>query len=278
MNKVERNHDLLELSKKTALITGASSGLGAEFANQLAAMGFDLILVARREDRLQQLGASIQANFGVETKILPADLSIQIDIERVIAVINQTSNIELLVNNAGFGLMEGFLKADIYKELAQMQVHMIAPVLLCRAVLPGMISRNKGAIINVSSIAGIIPVRSNLYGSSKAFLIIFTESLRDMLHNKNIQVQALCPGFTYTEFHDTSEYTNFSRESIPGFLWMTSKQVVKESLQDLHKNKVICIPGHFYRFAGILARNSFTAGLIKYIGNKILRRRKHLYK
>jgi uncharacterized protein len=269
---------LLEPSKKTALITGASSGLGAEFANQLAAKGFDLILVARREDRLQQLGTLIHANFGVETKILPADLSLQTDIERVISVINQTSNIELLVNNAGFGLMKGFLRADPDRELAQMQVHMIAPVLLCRAVLPGMISRNKGAIINVSSMAGIIPIRSSLYGSSKAFLIIFTESLRDMLHNKNIQVQALCPGFTFTEFHDTPEYKSFSRESIPGFLWMTSKQVVYESLQSLQKNKVICIPGHFYSFAGVLARNSFTAGLIKYAGNIILHRRKYLHK
>jgi hypothetical protein len=269
---------LIGISKKTALITGASSGLGAEFANQLAAMGFDLILVARREDRLQQLGASIQANFGVEIKILPADLSIQSEIERVISVINQTSNIELLVNNAGFGLMKGFLHADPDRELAQMQVHMIAPVLLCRAVLPGMISRNKGAIINVSSIAGIIPIRSILYGSSKAFLIIFTESLRDMLHHKNIYVQALCPGFTYTEFHDTPEYTNFSRESIPGFLWMSSQKVVKESLQSVHKNKVICIPGHFYRFVGVLARNSFTAGLIKYAARIVLHRRKYLNK
>lgn len=158
-----------------------------------------------------------------------------------------------------------------------MQVHMIAPVLLCRAVLPVMISRNKGAIINVSSMAGIIPIRSNLYGSSKAFLIIFTELLNDMLHNKNIQVQALCPGFTFTEFHDTPEYTNFSRESIPGFLWMTSKQVVNKSIKSLQRNKVICIPGHFYRFAGVLARNSFTAGLIKYAGRIVLRRRKYLH-
>jgi len=271
------NQELLGTSKKTALITGASSGLGTEFASQLAARGYDLILVARREDRLQQLGASIQADFGVETKIIAADLSIHSEVERVISVINQSTNIELLVNNAGFGLMKGFLHADPDRELAQMQVHMIAPVLLCRAVLPVMISRNKGAIVNVSSMAGIIPIRSNLYGSSKAFLIIFTESLKDMLHNKNIQVQALCPGFTFTEFHDTPEYTNFSRESIPGFLWMTSKQVVSESLQSLHSNKVICIPGHFYRFAGILAMNSITAGLIKYAARIVLRRRKYLH-
>ena len=276
-NHLERMLKLPDSSNKTALITGASSGLGADFANQLAAQGYDLILVARREERLVQLKSSLQSRYGVKTTILPADLSRMTDIEQVIGFINGASNIDLLVNNAGFGLRGRFWRREPEKELAMLQVHMTAPVLFCRAVLPGMISRNRGAIINVASIAGLIPVRSVLYGSSKAFLIIFSEALQDEIRDSDVRVQALCPGYFLTEFHDTSEYTNFSRDSIPKFLWMTSQQIVSESLKSLHKRKVICIPGNIYKFAGNLARNSMTAGLIKTAAQMFIGLRKHKY-
>src|SRR4030042_6394829 len=131
-----------EMISRTALITGASSGLGAEFANQLAAMSYDLILVARREERLEQVASSVRSNFGVKSITLAADLSVLDDIENVVHVINNTSNIEMLVNNAGFGTTGKFLRVDAEKELAMLQVHVTAPVMLCRAVLPGMIYRN----------------------------------------------------------------------------------------------------------------------------------------
>jgi hypothetical protein len=265
---------LLAPSNKTAIITGASAGLGAEFAVQLAEKGYDLVLVARREDRLNQLGETLQPKFGVKVIPVPADLSLIEDIEKVINVINETSNIELLINNAGFGTVGRFSRVEPSKELSMLQVHMIAPVMCCRAVLPGMISRNKGAIINVSSLAGLMPIRSVLYGSSKAFIVKFSEALQDELRDAHIQVQALCPGFFLSEFHDTSEYTQFSRSNIPNFLWMTSQQVVNESLESLEKNKVICIPGNLYSFVGALARNSITAGLIKSIARLVLRRRR----
>ena len=264
-----------EMISRTALITGASSGLGAEFANQLAAMSYDLILVARREERLEQVARSVRSNFGVKSITLAADLSVLDEIEKVIGVINNTSNLELLVNNAGFGTMGRFLRVDAEKELAMVQVHMTAPVMLCRAVLPDMISRNKGAIINVASIAGIIPIRSVLYGTSKAFLISFSEALQAELRNSEVRVQALCPGFIHTEFHDTSEYTRFSRASIPQFLWLQPQQVESESLKSLQGKKVICIPGFLYRFAGTVARNPLSSGLIILAARLILRKRKH---
>lgn len=266
---------MLETPNNTALITGASSGLGAEFAVQLAERGYDLILVARREDRLKELGDTLHSKYGVKFLPMALDLSLYEDIDKLINVVLEYSIIEILVNNAGFGTVGRFSRVEPNKELAMLNVHMVAPVMLCRAILPGMITRNKGSIINVSSFAGLMPIRSVLYGSSKSFLISFSEALQDELQDSQVHVQALCPGFFLSEFHDTKEYTQFSRSSIPRFLWMTSQQVVAQSLESVHKHGVICIPGNFYRFAGALARNSFTAGLIKSVAHLVLRRRKH---
>jgi len=266
---------LLESMNKTALITGASSGIGAEFAVQLAEKGYNLILVARREERLKQLGDELQGEYGIECTIIAVDLSLMENIEKIIDVININPNIELLINNAGFGTVGRFSKVEPGKELSMLYVHMVAPVMFCRAILPEMISRNKGAIINVSSLAGILPIRNVLYGSSKSFLVSFSLSLQDELRDTLIRVQALCPGFIYTEFHDTNEYTKFSRSNIPKFLWMTPEEVVKESLQSLNAKNVICIPGTLYRFMGALARNSITIGIIKSVARLVLRRRKY---
>jgi len=196
------------------------------------------------------------------------------DIDRLVSTINSLSNLELLVNNAGFGTVGRFHRVDTDKELAMVNVHMVAPVLLCRAALPGMISRNHGAIINVASIAGLIPIRNVLYYSSKAFLVNFTESLHAELRESQVRVQALCPGFVLTEFHDTGEYSRFLRTNVPRFLWMTAEQVALGSLKSLQHDNVICIPGFIYHFAGALARNSISASLIKFAAQLVLRRRK----
>jgi short-subunit dehydrogenase len=266
---------LLESSNRVALITGASAGIGAEFALQLAEKGYDLILVARREDRLKQLSEIINSKYGVTAIPLSADLSSMEGIERVISLIKTTSHLDLLINNAGFGTVGRFSRVDPNKELAMLHVHMLAPVMLCRSVLSGMISQNKGAIINVSSLAGIMPIRNVLYGSSKSFLVNFSLALQDELRDSPLRVQALCPGFILTEFHDTQEYTQFSRSSIPNFLWMTPQEVVRQSLKSLNQRKVICIPGTLYSIVGALAQNSITLGLIKSIARMILHRRKY---
>jgi short-subunit dehydrogenase len=264
---------MLDSAIKTALITGASSGLGAEFAHQLAVQGYRLILTARREHRLAELAGVIQTKYGTDVELLPADLSTTDGIEKVVLKITSLPSLDLLINNAGFGTTGRFSTVDPEKHETMVQVHVTAAVLLTRAALPGMISHKNGAIINVSSMAGIIPIRSVLYGTTKAFLISFSEALEDDLRSTGVHVQALCAGFTLTEFHETPEYTNFSHTSIPKFLWLTSEYVVRESLRSLHSHKVICIPGNIYRLAGALSRNSITAGLITSVTRLILNSR-----
>lgn len=250
-------------SVKTALITGASSSLGAEFARQLAAMGYNLVITARRADRLQQLSSELQSKLPIEIQIIPADLSKLPEIDALVSTITSLPRLDLLVNNAGFGTVGQFYRVDPQKELAMVNVHMVAPVLLTRAALPGMLSRDRGGIINVSSLAGLVPLRNVLYHSSKAFQVSFSEILHKELSGTHVYIQALCPGFVLTEFHDTLEYTRFSRNSVPHFLWMTPSQVVSASLKFLPRGKIICTPGAINRFAVSLACNSLSAGLIQ---------------
>ncbi len=265
---------MTEAATKTALITGASSGLGAEFALQLAGKGYNLVLAARRAERLQLLADSIRTKYPVQVTPLPADLSKVPDIEQLVSTINNLPNLDLLVNNAGFGTVGRFFRVEPAKQFAMLSVHMVAPVMLCRAVLPGMLARDHGAIINVSSLAGLIPIRNVLYHSTKAFLVSFSTGLRDELRDTQVHIQVLCPGYVFTEFHDSQEYSRSSRSSVPRFLWMTPAQVVSASLKTLQRPQLICIPGNIYSFAGILARNSFSAGLIRIVAQFILRKRK----
>lgn len=263
-----------ETTSKTALITGASSGLGAEFANQVAQLGYNLVLVSRRADRLEMLVDKIRLKYMVQTTVIPADLSILPEIEQLASTISTITDLDLLINCAGFGTVGRFYRVDPSVELNMLHVHVIAPVMLCRAGLPVMLSRNHGAIINVSSLAGLIPIRNVVYQSTKSFLVNFSYALRNELIGSQVHVQVLCPGFVYTEFHDTQQYTHFSRSSVPGFLWMTPEQVVSESLKSLTSHRWLCIPGSVYKLAGLLARNSFSAGLIQLAARLILRRRR----
>jgi len=273
-NDLKTKSDLSESEPRTALITGASSGLGAEFARQLAAKGFNLIITARNHEQLLQVQQSILARNKVQVEIVPADLSKSADLDELIDFVNKITNLDMLVNCAGFGTVGRFYQVDPEKELAMMKVHMVAPVMLCRMALPQMIKRNQGAIINVASLAGLIPIRNVIYHSSKAFIISFSEILHTELIGSQVIVQALCPGFVFTEFHDTPEYTRFSRNNVPQFLWMTPQQIVSASLKSLNNGKVICVPGVVYAFAALLARNSITAGIIKMAAQLVLRKRK----
>lgn len=260
-------------TNKTALITGASSGLGAEFSNQLAARGYNLVLSARRADRLEELAASLFSHYGVNVTVLPADLSVMEDITRVTDVISNLPDLELLINNAGFSFRGRFYRVEAEKELVMMRVHMIAPVMFCRAALPGMISRNSGGIINVASVAGFVPTRIILYDTSKNFLIRFTQALHAELRKTQVKVQALCPGFVHTELVDLPEFDHLTNR-IPGFLWLTAQQVVSDSLASFSRDNVICVPGNVYKLVVTLARSSFTAGFITWISKFVFRRKK----
>ena len=248
---------------KTALITGASSGIGAEFARQLACRGYHLVLVARRKERLIDLADRLQQTHPVKAKVLVADLTIEEDIQRVEQHIFELKTLDLLVNNAGFGMHGKFTELDISKHIAMIQVHDIACVRLTWAALPGMIARNQGGIINVSSISGLVPIGNITYGTTKAFQVVFSETLQMELSATGINIQALCPGYTYTEFHDRPDLTNFQRSSIPKALCSSAEQVVSESLRGLEKGKRIVVPGTFNRIFASLGRRSIFAPLLR---------------
>lgn len=233
-------------------ITGASSGIGAAFARALASEGHDLLLIARREDRLRALAEEIQRDRPITVEVLSADLSVPEDIERAAARLSEIPNLELFVNNAGFGASGKFAAADPQVDQRMIHVHVAAAVRLTRAVLPGMIERGHGGVINVSSIAGLMPMPGNItYGSTKSYLNFFSEALHLELRGTGVRVQALCPGFTWSEFHDVA---NEDRSVIPSFLWMQPEPVVEESLRGLREDRVIVVPGLVYRMIAWVMR------------------------
>lgn len=260
-------------NRRSALITGASSGIGAEFARQLAPQGYDLVLVARRKERLDELASELNQAYDIYVDVLPADLTEESQIQAVETHIQENEPLDLLVNNAGFGMHGKFADIDISKHLTMLQIHDIACVRLTRAVLPGMLNRKKGGIINVSSISGLIPLGNITYGTTKAFQVIFSEALQMELSGTGIRIQALCPGYTYTEFHDKQDLSGFQRSRLPNFLWTSAEEVVSVSLKGLEKGKVVVVPGTIYRLFASLGRWTIFASLLRGIAVRIRRNR-----
>ncbi|MBP8947408.1 MAG: SDR family oxidoreductase [Candidatus Promineofilum sp.] len=246
----------VSLPRGRVVITGASAGIGEEFARQLAAAGFDLTLVARRAERLQALADELSAAHGIRAEAWPADLADETDVAALANRLAATGDLVLLVNNAGFGTRGEFVEVALERTLDMIRVHVLATVTLCRAAAPGMAARGGGAIINVSSIAAFFPSAGGAnYGATKAYLNAFSEALAAELRDSGVVVQALCPGFTTTEFHDVGDYQNFDRDQIPAPLWMPAREVVAESLAALGGRRVIVVPGARYR-AIVAAANS----------------------
>jgi hypothetical protein len=246
-----------------ALITGASSGIGAAFARRLASEGYGLVLVARRDARLRSLAGELEREFRIHAGVFPADLSDAVQVKRLETRISGIQELEILVNNAGFGVPGEFAEIEAGQSAEMIQVHVVAAVRLCRAALPGMISRGRGMIINVSSIAAFMAGPKNVtYSATKAYLNLFSEGLRDELEGTGVRIQALCPGLTHTEFHDRPGYEDYKKK-IPEFLWMTAEEVVGESLDSLEKNRALCIPGFKNRLIVLLIRNRPGAFLVK---------------
>ncbi|MCX7706442.1 MAG: SDR family oxidoreductase [Anaerolineae bacterium] len=244
-----------EPQRKIALITGASSGIGAEFARQLAAAGYDLILVARRESRLKALAATLSQEHNVHVQWLTADLATEAGIAAVTAYITGLPRLDLLVNNAGFGTGGAFAEADVAEQAAMLNLHMMAPMRLSHAALPGMIARRSGGIINVASLAGFmaLPGSAN-YCATKAYLATFSQAVAAEVRRHGVRVQALCPGFTVTEFHDRPDQGGFDRSRIPRFAWGSARAVVADSLRGLARGQIVCVPGFLNRLILLLAR------------------------
>jgi uncharacterized protein len=241
--------------KRTALVTGASSGLGAAFARRLAAEGWDLILVARRTERLERLAAELTAAHGIAARAVTADLAVDADVGRLEALIRETPTLELLVNNAGFGTGRTFVNVPLEKHLAMHAVHNLAPVRLSYAALEVMRPQGRGGIINVSSVAAFLAMAGSAsYSATKAHLVVFSRSLHREVKHRGLTVQALCPGFMTTELHDVPDLEKLRHSGVPKFLWLKPEKVVDRSLAALAKRRSICVPGLTYKVAVILGR------------------------
>jgi short-subunit dehydrogenase len=251
-----------------ALITGASAGIGAEYARQLAARGFDLVLAARRADRLHELAQSLMQTYRVHVEVVAADLAQEADVARVEARIRAMDNLALLINNAGFGTIGRLVNSDPVRQQEMVYLHVMAPMRLTQAALPGMITRGYGAIINVSSVAGYMRFRGNVnYAATKAYLTVFSETLANELSGSGVCVQALCPGFTRTEFHSTSEFQNHRSAPYPDFMWMSAQEVVRQSLDALGNGQVAFVPGLLYRALVLALRTPVLGdGLMRVAG------------
>jgi short-subunit dehydrogenase len=237
----------------TALITGASSGIGAAFARHLAKPGCHLILTARRTDRLQALAAELEQT-GARVDILTADLAAVNGIQAVAGRIRREPQLDLLINNAGFGIHGSFASASLEEQAEMLRVHAEAPFRLTHAALQGMLARKTGAIINVSSVGAFRRnARSVMYSATKSFLTLFSESLHKDLRGTGVKIQALCPGYTHTEFHVARESMIKSKtKNLPAFLWMDASQVTAVSLKALDRDQCLVIPGLIYKL-GVLA-------------------------
>jgi len=259
-------------SNSTILITGASSGIGAAFARKLASQGYDLVLVARREAKLTQLAAELQAQFHINVEVLVADLSQAAGIEHVEKRIVELTNLELLVNNAGFGIPGKFAEVPLNKTLAMINVHVFASMRLSHTALPGMIARDKGGIVNVSSIGAFFPRAGDAtYCATKTYLVAFAQALQGELLGTGIRIQALCPGFVPTEFLDHPDYEVLQvKHKIPKWLWTPAEEVVEESLRALKRDQVICIPGFKNRVFVAMTRIGL-AGILMHSLAKSLR-------
>lgn len=254
-------------ARPLALVTGASAGLGVEFARQLAAQGHDLVLTARRAERLAALAAELQRAHGVVCHVMSADLARPSGAAELLDAIGAAAlSIEVLINNAGYGVPGSYLGHawEVHAEFQRVMVDAVA--LLSYRCAAGMRARGHGTIINVSSLAGLMPSTAGhtLYGPAKVWLIKFSESLAAELAPSGVRVVALCPGFTLTEFHDA----NGMREHVarlPSWLWMDAASVVREGLAAVARGRVVCIPGRVNRALALAAKilpSSFLRRLV----------------
>lgn len=228
-----------------ALITGASTGLGAEYARQLAARGDDLVLVARDETALTELAAQLRGAHGVDAAVLPADLLDADQLARVETRLrSDTDPVDLLINNAGFGLSLAFERNAVEDEVRHLRLHNEVPLRLIHAALPGMLSRGHGQILNVASVAAFLP--RSTYAACKRWLVELSRWANGAYRRRGVTVTAVCPGYTHTEFHSRLGLPP-GQEGVPGWMWLDAPDVVAESLRDLAAGKAVSVPSRRYK-------------------------------
>jgi short-subunit dehydrogenase len=249
----------------TALITGATAGLGAAFARRLARDGHDVVLVARDTDRLHHQATELHDQHGVEASVLRADLGTD---EGIAALEERVADpdrpVDLLVNNAGYGLKGRFLEVSAADELTMLRVHCEAVLRSTRAAVGAMRERGRGGVVNVASVAAFVP--RGTYGASKAWVVQFTQGVAADLRGSGVRLMALCPGFVRTEFH---ERAGMDTGSIPGWMWLDAPRVVDAALADLSRGRTLSVPDPRYKALtglaklaprGLLSRTTSSTG------------------
>jgi len=234
------------MAARLALVTGASSGIGAAFARIYAAHGYDLAITARRADRLNALADEVRLRHGVEVLVIPADLADAAAPASILAEIATHGRVaDALINNAGYGAPGAFGAGDWKDEQAFLRVMLMAVCELTHSVLPGMRERAFGRIVNVASVAGLVPggASTAMYGAVKAFLVRFSQSLHLETRAAGVHVTALCPGFTYSEFHDVNDTRALIGERVPPWLWLGADEVAAAGYEAAEANRPICVPG-----------------------------------
>src|SRR6476659_6648306 len=230
------------MPRAVALITGPTSGLGAGFARRYAIDGYDLVLVARDVERLELLAAELHDEAGATVEVLPADLAEAADRAKVADRLS--AGVRVLVNHAGFGTSGEFWTASLSVLQSQLDVNVTAVMQLTHAALPPMLDANEGTVLNVASVAGLLPGRGSTYSASKAWVVSFSEGLANGLAGTGVGVHALCPGFVHTEFH---ERAGIDMAGTASFLWLEVDDVVRETMAGIARDKVVIIPGLQYK-------------------------------
>ncbi len=252
-----------------ALVTGASAGIGASFAEYLAELGHDLVLTARDQHRLEESAKSLREKFGIEVEVIKADLATNEGLKLLeLRLENKSRPIEVLINNAGFGINKSFITSERQIENDLLDVLVRAPLRLMHAVLPAMKERDSGTIINVSSVASWIA--GGTYSAAKSYLTILSESLHTELRGTNVKVHALCPGFTRTEFHQRGR---MKMTGLPEFLWLDSGDVVRAAWRSASKGKAISIPGSQYKIL-TFAMRYFPRPVVRRVGMNARKRQR----
>ncbi|PVM85093.1 dehydrogenase [Caulobacter radicis] len=245
------------MARRLALITGASAGIGAAFARIYASHGYDVALTARRLDRLESLAAEIRMRFGVEAYAISADLADPGGVDAVLAAVAaEGREIDALVNNAGYGLPGTFDKTSWADQSAFLQVMLTSVCEMTHKVLPGMVERRFGRIVNVASLAGLAPGSAGhtLYAATKSFLVKFSQSLHLENLANGVHASALCPGFTLSEFHDVNGTRAQVSQSLPAWMWLGADEVAAAGYEAAEANRPVCVTGAPNKAIAVLAK------------------------